>query len=279
MPITSINNGNALVPLSRNWTHQAVVSQAMILTGTLDNEDNVFVTNVRNHINMHIGHLVDMLNQQSSPYYGIYAKGGLDTPAHPSGVEYITDMTSAGRINWHSIKRVTLASKTPTTVNNFGNLANWDISRITQQSNNLNSQHAQTIAWCHHGNELLVYTGLSITTPNITATAQVYDASDYDFILWGYRQPMVDNLGAVGAGGTSWTLNVDLPDKYIKLLIDMTCKSIIQQRNGHIPNELDASINQGLTQLSQNLQTAVALEQQSFAQRKTGQPQRIAGEL
>lgn len=293
MPLVAINNGAGITPLSQNWTHQQLVSQAMILTGTLDNEDNIFITNVRNHVNMHIGHLVDMLNQQASPYYGVYATATEETTFHPSGINFITRVdglytgnTRTTPLNWHSIKRVNLAVNATglglaTPVSNFGNLTNWDIARITQQSNNLNSQHSQTIAWCHHGNEILLYSGSQVQTRVATQTivSPVYSTANYDFVIWGYRQPVLDNLIAVGGANTSWTANVDLPDKYIKLLVDMTCKSIIQQRNGHVPNELDASINSGLSMLSQNLQQAVALEQQSFNQRKTGQVQRVIGEL
>lgn len=50
MPITRINGqpGYVITPLSNNWTRQDVVSEAMVLTNTLDNE-NIALHSVRVH--------------------------------------------------------------------------------------------------------------------------------------------------------------------------------------------------------------------------------------
>ena len=72
MPVLSINNGVAIQPLSRGWTHQQIVSEAMVLTNTIDNE-NIQLDNIRNHVNSGISYLAGLLNLAASPKYGFYA--------------------------------------------------------------------------------------------------------------------------------------------------------------------------------------------------------------
>jgi hypothetical protein len=326
MPILAINgrpvaaNGatqTGIVPLG-SWTVQQVVSEAMILTGTLDNEESVFVENVRNHYNMNLSHLADLLNLASSPFYGTYLTGLFETILHPfSGVHWINlgndydaniNVTPATAVRdahpgvtavntnvvnkLHSIKGIAInfrgvapgdgayTSQTfaalNTAQNYTGNIVKWDLSKVLQQSNNLNIQHGQTIAYCHHGEELLFFVGQQIATPLrgavvpaspaytiVAPTAATANAGHF-FTIWAFRQPMLDNLIPISTTATTgYFQQVDLPDRYIKLLVDMIAKNIYQQKKEAVPQNIEQSIQTGLAQISQNLEQAARLEQQA----------------
>lgn len=331
MPIVAINGQpiaaagatqGGIVPLG-SWTVQDVVSEAMILTGTLDNEESVFVQNVRYHYNMNLSHLANLLNLASSPFYGIYLTGLFETILHPfSGVHWINlgndydnratdplmitpttpytnhpgnNPTPAVALSQnvisklHSIKGVTinLRTTTPSTAvyptaqtfaslnaaqNYTGNIVKWDLSKVLQQSNNLNIQHGQTIAFCHHGEELLFFVGQQITTPlrlangtaayTIVAPTTADDTGHY-FTIWAFRQPITDNLLPISDANTGYFLRADIPDMYVKLLIDMIAKNIYQQKKEAVPQNIEQSIQTGLAQISQNLEQAARLEQQA----------------
>lgn len=323
MPIVAINGQpiaaagatqGGIVPLG-SWTVQDVVSEAMVLTGTLDNEDSVFVQNVRYHYNMNLSHLAKLLNLAASPFYGIYLTGLLETILHPfSGVHWInlgndytaplmvapttpvTNHPGPGVLNTNviskldSIKGVTINLRTtdPSTAayptaqtfaslnaaqNYTGNIVKWDLPKILQQSNNLNIQHGQTIAYCHHGEEILFFVGQQIQTPlrqainnapayTIVAPTTADDTGHY-FTIWAYRQPITDNLLPVSNAATGYFLNADVPDMYIKLLIDMIAKNIYQQKKEAVPQNIEQSIQIGLAQIGQNLEQAARLEQQA----------------
>jgi hypothetical protein len=56
MPVNKIPT---ITPLSRNWTHEQVASEVMVVTHTTDNED-IQLYNIRNHINLSLS---DLANQ------------------------------------------------------------------------------------------------------------------------------------------------------------------------------------------------------------------------
>jgi hypothetical protein len=72
---------------------------------------------------------------------------------------------------------------------------------------------------------------------------------------------MLDNLLPVTNSSSSWLAKIDLPDRYVKLLIDMICKTIYQQTSKPVPESIEQTINQGLMNLSQNLQANMQAEQ------------------
>jgi len=324
MPILAINgapivapNGIQLgtVPLG-SWTVQRVVSEAMILTGTLDNEQDVFIENVRNHYNMNLSHLADLLNLAATPFYGTYLTGLLETVLHPfSGVHWISlgndyavlPMSVAPTVVYpgppalstnvmskiHSIKNVTINLRTtsPSTAdypgsaqsfaslnaaaNYTGNIVKWDISKILQQSNNLNNQHTQTIAYAHHGEEILFFIGADIATPlrlaqataayTIVAPTTANDTGHY-FTVWCNRNPMLDNMTPIStaSNASGFFQSCDLPDRYVKLLIDMIARNIYQQKKEAVPQNIEQGIQSGLAQISQNFEQALRLEQQKL---------------
>lgn len=316
---TAIQQG--IVPLS-SWTVQQVISEAMVLTNTLDNEDDVFVENVRYHYNMNLSHLADLLNLSASPFYGMYLSGIFETGFHPFGgihwidlggersntsIQVANTANSAGALHpgttnpnvslmqkIHSIKAVTInlrtavplpatygAKVTFATLNNqfnyTGNIPKWTLQQILQQANHLNNQYRQTLAYCHHGEELLFFVGSQFETPlrEAESNAPAYkiiaptaDNTGHVFTIWCYRQPILDNLlpisnGATGSTASGFFLKADIPDRYIKLLVDMMRVSILQQAKQSVPQELQVGVNTALAQIGQNLEQAARLEQQA----------------
>jgi hypothetical protein len=82
-----------MYPLSRSWTHEEMASEAMVLTNTIDNE-KLQLANIRNHINIAITHIADLLNLSSYPAYNIFMKGTIEKEStlpkmHYTGLFYI----------------------------------------------------------------------------------------------------------------------------------------------------------------------------------------------
>lgn len=293
MPVTAINGGAiaALRPLSNFWTYWRVASEVMVLTNTNDNEQ-VQVENIRYHINSSISHLADILNSHSSPWYGSYLTCTLDA-AHPSGLDYInlSSNVDVSRMLSH-ITRVSFPTTAVPVANIWtGNVTSWDIAQLTQQASQNNTSNRHTVAWAHNGNEILIFTGSDIN--GIVPKASAYYSLPTNIIVWAHRQPLLDDMmpvstGAVSVGNTSATYihnngvptiseYVDLPDKYIKLLIDLVQIQVLKQRTEPVPGALEQGVNAGLETLNRNLAQQVQYEAAEREKRKYGAPQRAPG--
>lgn len=279
MPITAVNGGSIanIKPLSRSWTYWKVASQAMVLTGEQDNQ-NVVPDYVRYHINTSLSHLVDLLNVASQPFYGIEISAGIESSADSSGLDYI-DLTSGINVaNFiHSIKRVSFPKGSVNTQWN-GNAAYYDLSALLTQRSDINTQNRHSVWFNHFGNYIYLFIGNNIAS-SVNTSGTTYTLGNPS--IFAYRQPllddMVDEVNSVTFKITQTPADsefIDLPDRYVKLLVDMVCVAIIQQRKEPVPGELQQSVNQGLALLSKNLQDAVALAQKEQQERRFGQPQR-----
>jgi len=65
-----INNMSLVTPLSMQWTYEQVVSEAMVLTNTMENVD-IQLDNVRNHLNARLSYIANLLNSAERPWYGV----------------------------------------------------------------------------------------------------------------------------------------------------------------------------------------------------------------
>jgi len=267
MPITTINGLTDIAqirPLSKFWTYYRIASEAQVLTNTVNNE-KVQETNVRYHINAAISHIADLLSLAMEPWYGVNIKATIEASAHDFGLDYV-DLTSGGNTALdmarflHHIERVNIASGT-----RKGNMTKWDLSMLTQQKSDWNVQHAQTAAWTHFGNDLLLLFGNDIeSTVNTGAASYSYDVTSSDIVIAAYRQPLLDDmlvpstsityLRTKDSSAPTITEFVDLPDKYCKLLIDMVQASILQQINVDVPKAVEQNINQATAQLTQMIE-------------------------
>lgn len=300
MPVHLINNSfNGLSPLSSFWTHQTIASEAMVLTNTIDNE-NIQLDNIRHHINSNISYLTSLLNLATSPWYGIFFQCTLESTLHPSGLEFIAlasgnllSLDIASRL--HSIKRLNVVPERNAPNDAFvGNCIKQDISQLTELMSQKNTQWRQSIAWSHHGNEILVFTGSGVVTSLFPArnTNRALTLEDTHFVAWGFRNPILDNLVPEGipnfgsyndpAKGLliqNYYSYVDLPDQYAMLLIKMTQKNILEQLREQVPQALEAEINQGLAQITQNIVTDLQFEASEREKKRYGAQQRPPGAM
>jgi len=280
MPITSMS---AITPLSRYWTHEAICSEAMVITDTLDNE-NVQLSNVRAHMNVGISYIAELMNLAAMPVFHIWMQGSFEPQIHATGLEYIDltriDNTLVPPISIppiqiiDDISRINLKPSTTTPPNTdfCSNVTKWDISELTNQQWGLNVQQRQTIAWAQIGSDLIFYVGNDITSLNLARSGSAYDITSQPIVIVGRRQPLLDDLLAENVSLTYRT-NVDLPDKYIKLLIQMVQKMILEQLNMKPAAQLEQEINQGIAMISQNLASETNFEKDAREKKKYGHQQ------
>lgn len=283
MPITQIAT---FTPLSQGWTHQQVVSEAMVLTNTIDNE-KIQLDNIRNHMNSSISYIAHLLNISHSPWYGIYMIGTLETTLHPTGLEWIDlsvvlNQTVPSQV-WSQIKRLSVIATNPAdpaTTDWIGNGTKLDLSQLAQLQSRQNIQWRHSVAWSHHGSEIIVLVGQGITTAARTQSGSPYDMTDQTIGLWGWRKPMLDALTSPNVlTNNNYYGNVDLPDEHIELLIKMVQKKILEQLREQVPAQLDQEINQGLLTITQNLQAELQFEASEREKRKYGEQQRAPGAM
>jgi len=92
MPIVTTSR---ISPLSKYWTHEDVVSEALVMTKQTDNT-NVQLHSVRVHMNLAISNISNMLNLASMPWYNLWLYGELEQELHPTGLHYI-DLSNTSR--------------------------------------------------------------------------------------------------------------------------------------------------------------------------------------
>lgn len=433
MPIVGINStpnipgGVGIRPLSKYWTHEQIASEAMVLTNTIDNE-NIQLDNVRNHINAGISYLAGLLNLAASPWYGVYATFCFEPVLHNSGLEYL-DLTDSvnNRANdisnmLFSIDRINMKPfnnpnpLAPSSTWN-GNVIKEDIAQLTQLNTQQNIQWRHSVAWAHHGQDLLFYIGNNIQTANrpvpvqtdytlfcntglgggqmfanfmftddwanptlyttavngnsvtltyigtlnpggfehgtglrtgiqmaidlgalidntgedkiyfngvfptlapaditfsgtlntltLTFNTSLADgnytflatnklqewrygvrfsivtsvASYNNFVLWAYRLPLLDNLIAPTSPATNnnYRAMVDLPDRYVDLLIKIVMQKILAQIREQIPMQLEQEINQGVATITGMLNQELQFEAAEREKRKYGAQQKAPG--
>jgi hypothetical protein len=281
MPVNKIPT---ITPLSRNWTHQQIASEVMVVTHTTDNED-VQLDNIRNHINISLSDLANQLNLSASPWYRISLTATLESDVHDSGLDWINlDTPSNGIVPSQlllDIKRLSTVSNSQST-DWVNNCTKQDISEITALRSNQNVQWRYSVTWSHTGREIIIFIGNGIKSYANTDEEdwEFYDITEQDFIIWGTRKPLVDTLLAPDDTNGNYRSNVDLPDQYINLLVKMTQKKVLEQRR-ESGNPVDAQLYQEVTQnvqlLQQQLMSEIQFEAAEREKRKYGAPQRYPG--
>lgn len=281
MPVTNIPT---ITPLSRNWTHQQIASEVMVVTHTTDNED-VQLDNIRNHINISLSDLANQLNLSTSPWYRISLKATLEPQVHDSGLDWIDLDTPFNSIVPSQllldIKRLSTVSNSQST-DWVNNCTKQDISEITALRSNQNVQWRYSVTWSHTGREIVLFVGNGIKSyANISSeTWEFYDVTTQSFIIWGTRKPLVDTLLAPDDVNSNYKSNIDLPDQYVNLLVKMTQKKVLEQRR-ESGSPVDAQLYQEVTQnvqlLQQQLTSEIQFEAAEREKRKYGVPQRPPG--
>lgn len=257
MPITVPN----INPLSTGWTHQDLVSESMLMTNTVDDE-RVHTNHVRKHLNVAIATIADLLNVAELPYYGIAGTATFETTKDVSGLLRIALPTS--NVRYDSVVRVMATGQFPVW---SGNLTKLDIGELFELITFKNDGWRNSGAWSWHGNDLLVFFGSNVNTliTKPAGFATPLYTSVGTVAVYGYRQPVLDNLQApMQANGSVNTnsgfySNIDLPDKHIKLCLQLVQKMIIEQIKQEVPAQLDAEINQAIQAINTNIANKLEL--------------------
>ena len=279
MPITNMSN---ITPLSRDWTHEDIFSEAMILCNQHDNE-KINLDNVRHHLNLSLSYIASLANAHNRPWYGTFCSGALESAQHESGLDYVDLSVTFGIIipanSLSDIKRVSLKGTPATSTDWIGNLKKMDIAELTNQLNQLNTHHRHTIAWCHHGSDLLVYTGSKVSSTANVKTSPDYDISSQTIILFAYRKPNLDNMYAPNDNdaNNNYRSKIDLPDDLVYLAIKMVQQNILSQVMEQIPAQLSQEINQGLAEITQTVGQEYQFEALEREKAKYGKSQLPAG--
>ena len=74
--------------ISHLYTYEETVGEVMTLTKITDNE-RVQLSNIRNHINIAITQVIELVGVSSIPKYGMYLKASIEPTLHHSGLHWI----------------------------------------------------------------------------------------------------------------------------------------------------------------------------------------------
>jgi len=261
MPITGIQT--TIYRLSNDWTHEKIANEAQVLTNTLDNEF-IQLSNVRAHINVNISYLAELLNLAAFPFYQIWMTGAFESALHPSGLEYINlGTTIGGYVPFRiisSIRRINFV-KNGEESDWCLNVARQDIAKLTSLASGQNLQYYQSILWNWSGSDLLFYVGDDIESANRDITDVSYDITSQVINIFATRNPLLDDMLAENVS-TTYRQPIDLPDKYVKLLLGLVQKSILNQLSREPPAQLEAEINQGIAMINQEIAQEIQHSQQ-----------------
>lgn len=296
MPV--IGNGGFVQPVSlgRTWTYESAASRVAILTQVNDNE-NVQWLNIRNHINVAISTVVERLELSQQPWYRISLPAQLEPQLHMTGLYYI-DLSKLIQpqpsneqfyvpIKFLSdIIRLTIPVITEAGVlqSNFfsGNCTKKDITELNQLQSSYNTQWMSSVAWAHNGNEILIFIGDQIATglrptpnPNVIPSYTLNEPEDKgSFIITAERQPMLDDLKPPDGLAPSLTYRtlIDIPDKYINLVIQIAQKSTLEQLEKTVPQALENQIAQQFGAYSQQVSQDLTIAQARREKQDYGNP-------
>jgi len=292
MPI--IQPPAALVPLSSGWTHARIVTYVRMLSKNLDSK---VVNNelLRYFLNAAITQVADMMRLTNRDPYGILweatkesakvaqlnwidlstvvaqtgaaANSGQRTFASPDGV------TAGSFVPMNiidSVERVTAIKSTAqsgiTTVWT-GPCTRKTVQELSGIATELNDQYRQSILWAHHGHRILLYLGSVLDTDFLNPPGTGFDYNQPErFAIWGRRVPMLDNLQAEDAVGSSWLKLVDIPDAHIRLLVLLMQKQIAEATNQQMEQ---ASVQELMALVSSIGQTTLTQEQRNESRGST----------
>lgn len=267
-------------PLSNLYTHEQAVSEILVKTNTTDNE-KIQLANVRNHLNIAIAYVVNLVGVSKIPKYGMHLTASLETTKHSTGLHWINldDITYTSGFRpsqaMHSIKRVgawKAKDYTALTGNAAaiwtsaplaydmgtigygaryeGNFSKRDLSALLQlnSNSNRNVQWNQSVCWSWEGNAIIIFVGNDIATSlqGTYATAIDDDAGN------AYTLPFAD-ISIYGerqpmlddllpeSTSANYRSKVDLPDEYMNLAITLAQKSVLEQINADANTQMEVS--------------------------------------
>lgn len=262
MPVTSMPVSTTL---STVWTHQRLVSELRVITNELDNE-RVQDSNIRNHVNVCISNIAELLNMAKNPFYGITWQAAPDGSSPMPYIDLSTKL--ALTVNGQTWQTTNPSSATFAPyqliwdlnrlgfVNAGGNLANaqgLSMEEVMHLNTGDNMQYTQAVAWHLHGDRIYMYVGDEIAAPSL-------------YYIFGFRNPILDDLRPTDVS-TTWGKTVDLPDRYVRLLLLMGQKMVLEQVN----KAVDPAIDQAINQTTQQITASIVAEAQFAESQRTKQ--------
>lgn len=237
----------AIVRLGKQYTLAKIIDEVQVITGQLDPE-LVPRLSITEHANLATYEVVTLLNMLCAPWYGVAPKiinGSLTTG------DLTTSQGSSKKVTVNGATSGTLAyavdasaspnlEKVVSVANSITGTSKKcrDMSQFCGIALAGNSQWKNSAAWVHHGNEILVWYGSSMTTP--------------DFIFFCYRQavPMSAEVDVI-----------DLPDKYVPLVVAKTAVWALKQANMGNYQIVEDQINNGILQIQKEYADNATLQQ------------------
>jgi hypothetical protein len=251
--------------LSVIWTHERLVSEVRTATNELDNE-RVQDSNIRNHINVCLSNIAELLNLAKNPIYGISWQATPDytgvgfPPAGKPPIPFIdltipcslevnnqpwtTTLPTTSQFTPYSllweINRLGYGYQDPLgnsySMHNCQKLSQEEIMHLNTGSNMQATQH---ISWNHHGGSIYLWIGQEVIAPN-------------EFWIFGYRNPIMDDLKDY-ATSVTWRKPIDLSDRYIRLLLLMSQKMVLEQVNKQIDPAMEQNIQSMTAQITSQI--------------------------
>jgi hypothetical protein len=212
-----------ITPLSRTWTFKKIEENVRIQMNEV-NMEKVTPLTIADYINIQLSDLCEMLSEASIPEYGSIAT--------------VTGITSETVIPLTALNIDRIIKITDPT-NKM-----WLERKDKEFDNAPNfTQWAKNVMYWKFGENIAFYVGTSATALTGLTVSIYY-----------YRQPslLADDTAAT---------KVDLPDKYVPLLIDKVCSMVYQQLGQQPPLAIQESISARTMQIrKQNLDEIAAIK-------------------
>lgn len=282
MPVSNIP---AIVPLSSYYTPQLLISEVAVLVNELDNE-RIQNANLRMACNFAIGHIAELLNMAQEPWYEVIWKIDLESTDHFNGCKWvnlqtivvpdavsttggdrlpqvgsgITGLTDGSVVPSNLLRKVSRISAAKSAAQSavprvwVGNLRKMSMNELTEQQNKqFNSQYRQSMCWAQSGNGIFILEGTKID-PSETTPGSGYDYTrPGQFVLYGHRKPLLDNMAGEDVAGSGFRQLIDLPDQHMRLLLLMVQKMALEQLQKTVPADLDGQVAELTKQITANL--------------------------
>ncbi len=267
-----------VTPLSAYRTTESVVTE---IRSRIDELDNTNIQNyeIRAFLNTAVSQMSELLRLAGKPDYGFSWNAFIPADASSNGLYDIDLSIPVGQITQVNLGQRPYPSQlganpgtfTPITMiatidqvtgwkhkasqalldNVFtGVIPNKPYANLVAYANNMNTSHRQSIYWDWHGEHIWIFIGKQISPDGTTAEALdlPYNAP-INFTVWGTRLPLLDMLDSENAPLSTYKSNIDVPDRFVRLVILMAEKACLEK----IGKPIDPSITSEIIAITQPL--------------------------
>jgi len=236
----------SVVRLGNQYTLGEIIDEIQVITGQLDPEI-VPRLSIQEHINLAVYEVVTLLNMLCAPWFGVRAavaalSAGDITTANGNSYKVTINGVADGTLSYYVDETLTPNIEKIIAVTNSitGTTKKCrDISQFSGIACGGNSQWKNSAIWLHHGNEVLVWWGVTMQDAAPT------------FNFFCYRQAVPMSLEAD---------IIDLPDKYVPLVIAKAAVWAMKQANMGNYQIVEDQINQGILQIQKEYESNVGLQ-------------------